>query len=132
MKANELRRLNLVEISEAEKIRLEEESEIINIWEVDEIKEGEISIYNKIENIYETFDFKSIKPIPLNEEWLLKFGFIFFYSNPRLESFFYNIQSYHPFNLKIDRDGDVMFNELNIKYVHQLQNLYFALIMEEL
>ena len=81
------------------------------------------------------------EPIPLTEEWLLKFGF---------ES--YNQKSYK-LNIILDNKdtflvfyshsgGNIMMsindpkNDYNlireIKHVHQLQNLYFALTGEEL
>jgi hypothetical protein len=72
------------------------------------------------------------KPIPLTEEWLLNFGFekderneYWFWKNcisvsvlGYIELLSFNKQSFKT-NLKLD-------------YVHQLQNLYFALIGEEL
>lgn len=68
------------------------------------------------------------KPIPLTEEWLLKFRFekdggifhneIVLYENTK--RFSYNANYFEHDNL------------IDIKYVHQLQNLYFALTGEEL
>ena len=77
---------------------------------------------------------KSFKPIPLTEEWLLKFGF-----EERGESF-------HLKDFSIELIGEdgrwctYIFDEYHavecslslIKYVHSLQNLYFALTGEEL
>ena len=85
-----------------------------------------------------TFDYPNydeIEPIPLTEEWLLKFGFkkrknrhLFHWENKivvseykdEFENFFYPKTGY-----------DIRFSN-EIKYVHQLQNLYFALTQEEL
>ncbi len=71
-----------------------------------------------------------IKPIPLSEEILLKFDFIkddnllFRTKNGiRLEFYFYKSSE-----IEVYLDS----NPLNIKYVHQLQNLYFCLCGEEL
>lgn len=73
---------------------------------------------------YGTTELKECEPIPLNDEWLLKFGFedwdIDIYTMDLMNNNFY-----------------VLFDELeiiakNIKYVHQLQNLYFALTGNEL
>jgi hypothetical protein len=69
-------------------------------------------------------------PIPLTEEWLMKFGFEYTkidlgfnqYRNKILE-------------LSITPNGYEIFftyKWINIKYVHSLQNLYFALTNEEL
>ena len=65
------------------------------------------------------------KPIPLTEEWLLKFGFdkIDFQFIKNGIKLFPIRDLYYRGNFPIKSD---------IKYVHQLQNLYFALTGEEL
>lgn len=69
-----------------------------------------------------------IKPIPLTEEWLLKFGFVEFIT----------LDVYPTYALKKINvnNGTVYVSELgflnHIKHVHQLQNLYFSLTNEEL
>lgn len=80
-----------------------------------------------------------IHPIPLTEEWLLKFGFekstfgssTMFFSNN--DSFGYIEEQAYRCN---DNYGYCLNDEkmwfLEIKYVHQLQNLFFALTGEEL
>jgi len=70
-----------------------------------------------------------MEPIPLTEDWLLKFGFeqdgelfhnqIALYKNG-VGGFNYNVNYFEHENLE------------EIKHVHQLQNLYFALTGEEL
>lgn len=71
-------------------------------------------------------------PIPLTEEWLLKFGFKhdgYDYWNARDEYFElaqYPTYFMHSINCHEYDDG------VEIKYVHQLQNLYFALTGKEL
>lgn len=75
------------------------------------------------------------KHIPLTEEWLLKFGFEkkadYQFSNMQLVVEFWKI-----LNKKIDVRFKINVNEsviiCEIHYVHQLQNLYFALCGEEL
>ena len=80
---------------------------------------------------------KNYKPIPLTEQWLLNFGFDFSIDTWYLKGvaiwkteccdakgneeigFFYELR-------------DVGMMDMHIKYVHQLQNLYFALTGEEL
>jgi hypothetical protein len=69
-----------------------------------------------------------IKPIPLTEEWLLKFGF-----SKKVD---YLLQK-RGFSICFEKHGDIFecFLEsigIEIEYVHQLQNLYFALTNEEL
>jgi hypothetical protein len=69
------------------------------------------------------------KPIPLTEEWLIKFGFDKKFSKDKFTII--------P-NGKLDYEkGRTYFNAWTIlehqpEYVHQLQNLYFALTGEEL
>jgi hypothetical protein len=71
-------------------------------------------------------ELKYCQPIPLTEDWLIKLGF-------------YEAQwGYYSFGeLVINVDGHVYFGETEtwiaeIHFVHQLQNLYFALTNEEL
>ncbi len=80
------------------------------------------------------FDFNKCNPIPLTKEWLLKFGFTFdsigschLYSGETAIIYI----DLCPLNLSIGINYEHI--EINhIKYVHQLQNLYFALTGEEL
>ena len=84
--------------------------------------------------------YSDLKPIPITPEWLIKFGFIYdeyslsslvmmdtYSKNRKLELAFEEgeIKSVYVGIQKID-DGK------RINYVHQLQNLYFALTGEEL
>jgi hypothetical protein len=76
-----------------------------------------------------------IKPIPLTEEWLLKFGFMKSKVSSQFDKEKLTIQIAN--ELEYHKKGRVYFNSLaileeSIKYVHQLQNLYFALTGEEL
>ena len=71
-------------------------------------------------------------PIPLTEEWLLKFGFEKQHNEEDFDYWFKNDFS----NDIIWEHSEGFCHNLNyggdIKYVHQLQNLYFALTNEEL
>lgn len=73
-----------------------------------------------------------VKPIPLTEEWLFKFGFLKDLEN----DIFLNINAYAFLYWQNDRvellDDDNNFMISHCDYVHQLQNLYFALTGEEL
>lgn len=81
--------------------------------------------------IMQSYVWEAIKPIPLTEEWLLKFGL------DKLDGCF-SLQTKRG-NLIIEEDlceitgnyNDIGFNA-PCKYVHQLQNLYFTLTNEEL
>ena len=73
------------------------------------------------------------EPIPLTEEWLLKFGFEIVvgcnekdFSDGKYNLF---INSLGEFNFFFFSEGDYY---QKIDYVHELQNLYFALTQREL
>ena len=77
-------------------------------------------------------------PIPLTEEWLVKFGFqlsIGIYEAPRSDYWIEKEENEeHTFwlydvDFNSDTGGHIM---TSVQYVHQLQNLYFALTGEEL
>jgi len=76
---------------------------------------------------------RDLKPIPLTEEWLLKFGFESsqdYYIKPNsglMIGVTLDGQLYSHF----DSDYPLLLNH-KIKYVHQLQNLYFAFTNTEL
>jgi hypothetical protein len=73
------------------------------------------------------------RPIPLTEEWLLKFGF-----EKQIDDYYY----FYGYYASFDADLPMWFGQEgccqketikeNIKYVHQLQNLWFGLTGEEL
>ena len=73
------------------------------------------------------------KPIPLTEEWLIKFGFekfealtdIWVLGNFRIVGFKGVFKFYYT-------DVEPHNNNTHLEYVHQLQNLYHALTGEEL
>ena len=118
MKANEFRLGNLVKCPEG-------------FGQVTQIQDREVLVVDEIGYIME-----EIKPIPLTEEWLLKFGFE---KIERDDCCWYTllIPSKYDFNILWDK-GDSA-NGMSIedypvkcKHVHQLQNLYFALTGEEL
>lgn len=69
-----------------------------------------------------------IKPIPLTEEWLLKFGYSEIeFSIPK------KYRNHSRVSLRCNFDDERLFYDgRQIQYVHQLQNLYFALCGEEL
>lgn len=117
MKANELRIGNWVEIIQP--------------------KNG---IYTTVEqSTFSTNIEKSFKPIPITEEWLLKFGFEF-YETEKANN--YKIGKHWRFTFVTEgkNKGSMYVRFINISWmdsptlchVHQLQNLYFALMGEEL
>lgn len=75
---------------------------------------------------------KFLQPIPITEEWVLKLGF-----NKIVDDMFglhEYIYEYYSFNIKSGclENGVLNVNTIPLLYVHQLQNLYFALTGEEL
>lgn len=96
-------------------------------------------VYDAIENIHQitsidnvdlgllgcSIELRFAKPIPLTEEWLLKFGFEDDFLGFGIIRIFES-----DFGYKIYK-GHGCF-DVNCFYVHQLQNLYFALTQKEL
>lgn len=83
-----------------------------------------------------TQSMKDIEPIELNEKLLNYFGFK--YAFGKKEALFlpvnhdFGIWAYKKDKFKLAIFMMDKFNTTEIKYVHQLQNLYFALTYEEL
>ena len=123
IEAHELRLGNLVETS-------------VGVGTVFNILRSYIRCYvdNELEDV--NVSYSDIKPIPLTEEWLLKFGFwidgvTWFYSL----DYDNNKDTFKVFLLP-DESGYGVINVngfgVCLKTVHQLQNLYFALTQKEL
>ena len=77
---------------------------------------------------------QDIKPIPLTEEWLLRFGFefdIFYQKHTNGKICIYWCNKICLFSWCKSHREDILRYEYP-EYVHQLQNLYFALTGEEL
>jgi hypothetical protein len=109
------------------------------------MKQNELRIGNYVyfEDELLKFDFEMgwnfdyIKPIPLTEEWLLKFGFEYVesYNNYKIKTgdYWNSLKFYEGEWCYNNDDSDAgCYFLTTIKYVHQLQNLYFALTNEEL
>lgn len=86
-----------------------------------------------------TTSFRDIEPIPLTEEWLERFGCM----RQKISSLhrnYWNKDLDFSIDVEFTFDKDVLFfyricgekRRRPIPYVHQLQNLYFALTGEEL
>ena len=130
MKASELRVGNLVNY------RIIDEFDKRKEWlEVSQIDHDDLRIL-EIENENN----QDYQPIKLTEEWLLKLGFSeykdFGYSTKQfdllpLQGFSYNLKTK---KIMIMQKGNIQSHWLDneVNYVHQLQNLYFALTEREL
>jgi hypothetical protein len=79
----------------------------------------------------EGLNYGFIEPIPLTEEWLLKFGF-----KEIIVDSWYSKLAENKNTINISKSGLVAINDDKpiraIEYVNQLQNIYFALTGEEL
>ena len=120
MKANELRQGNIVDKGIIHWIGFFNGIPSVGVLE------------NEYDSFTKTVKLKSIKPIPLTEEWLIKFGFVksldyWVISN---KGFFVGVTLKEVIYPMFDIDNPMLIKTL--KHVHQLQNLYFALTGEEL
>lgn len=122
--AKELRIGNLIEYRISDRFDKRKE------WrEVSEIDADDIHWLSKV--MPEDEDFR---PIPLTEEWLLKLGFKKErerYFNTFIVLRFIN-NKVDVFNLGVSHDEEYLEFLNSINYVHQLQNLHFALTQREL
>ena len=110
-----------------------------------ELRIGNITDKGIVKSFYEhgvhvgfgkCFKFNELSSVPLTEEWLVKFGFEkmnecfykdrFFVEKGISEFFDYGMS----FRIVVNQKESTHAN--SIKYVHQLQNLYFALTGSEL
>lgn len=72
------------------------------------------------------YTYDEISPIPLTEEWLLSFGFV---ESQDIDTIFgLKLNDFWYINeFQIRNKFNAILLEVELKYVHQLQNLYFAL-----
>lgn len=122
MKANELRIGNIIK----------NKNSICIVCGI--LNESDLFVNNEYEEWYP--DLSECTPIPLTEEWLLKFGFekeivlestkSIFYTKGEITLFYYIDYNVFKFDMLIINDG------IEIKSVNKLQNLYFTLTEEEL
>ena len=100
-------------------------NEVVTFSNISQIREDGIFWIKTIEPKIDSKSFH-FKPIPLTEEWLLKFGFFKYNNAYVLEKPSENIM-----NFKFSIWNDFTYNSsefpVELKYVHQLQNLHFAL-----
>ncbi len=90
--------------------------------------------YHQIRYLIITTEKVNYSPIPLTEEWLLKFGF----EKSNVVDKYYTINNQFAISTADDKFRFIKGNFVcqlvlsELQYVHQLQNLYFALTNEEL
>jgi hypothetical protein len=83
--------------------------------------------YMTIRDVYgrSVTDKVKFEPIPLTEEWLFKFGFVYLNEHGWIKNNVFDFLLNSSFELD-------WYENAPCKHVHQLQNLYFALTGEEL
>lgn len=127
LKYNELRKGNLLYFpfvnSNVEVIGIN------SLYGVNEPYFNKLSVMEGLNMYYEVIEV--FKPIPLTEEWLLKFGFSEKLGNWELPNFRFHINKPMNFDGFLFCEGYSVTTD-KIQFVHQLQNLYFALTGEEL
>jgi len=138
MTANELRIGNLVNFRIGTPQQFQGEMTAAQFFKLSEVIKG-----------VDALTYFGISAIPLTEEWILKFGFeLFDYETDDDSDFIYKDYKillkgrklfYHicsapddiwDFCIKVEFSESVLLS--SIKYVHELQNLYFALTGSEL
>lgn len=93
----------------------------------DKISEDDFNMF-----ILDTSQLKKSKPIKLNEKWLMRFGF--YRCNNAFDKKVNDEQIFSVWNIPESKTftlNEMVFN-IEIRYVHQLQNIYFALTGTEL
>jgi hypothetical protein len=140
MKANELRIGNFILTHDPEHYYAPEDNWDGVEWKTSEVlefsrtlhcvfvNEGESEFgknYEDVEKATSIHSIKMLKPIPLTEEWLIRFGFtaknkVDYESNCGI------------LDLESTDAGFLFDSRLVIEHVHTLQNLYFALTGQEL
>ena len=122
MKASELRLGNLINIG----------GNTLDTYQTYKPTKVTLAILNEIARENEErpdAELSVFQPIPLTEDWLKRFGFALFawgWVKKSENDIGFRISYPH---LHFQRENE---NPLKIQYVHQLQNLYFALTGEEL
>ena len=88
---------------------------------------------NRLDSFGNFYSFSELNPVKLTEEWLLKMGFVYrgiYYHFPKNDIF--KLEQYKLKNAYFLKHSKESLDSVRINYVHQLQNLHFALTGEEL
>lgn len=80
--------------------------------------------------VFSNENYKNFDPIPLTEEWLVKFGFE--KTNKLYDTTEVFEQPYCPFVYFRDKEVFFAFKTKSIKYVHEFQNIFYYLTGDEL
>lgn len=126
MKATELRLGNLINTKNPN----------MNPFKIEAIEREKAGGYNNFGSFVYWYC-NDFEPIPLTEEWLLKFGFAHKFDN--IYTYPFRISDNLVVEMKFEGWAENIslftngfFSSNSVKYVHQLQNLYFSLTGQEL
>lgn len=103
------------------------DADIFQIEEIKKNEQGNLAVYYRNGSISST----DPEPIPLTEKWLIDFGFENIMPSQFQLDFGYNFR----ININVANDKICWLNNREMpktKYVHQLQNLCFAVTQKEL
>ena len=100
-------------------------NEVVAFSHISQIREDGIFWIKTIEPKIDSKSFH-FKPIPITEEWLLKFGFV---QSQDIDTIFgLKLNDFWYINeFQIRNNFNSILLDFELKYVHQLQNLHFAL-----
>lgn len=111
---------------------------------IEKMKVGAPNGFLKVNAEYFMFYLDSylFSPIPITEEWLIKFGFLKTSIDGNFYSLYLNDSDEESFSrqrieviglkyIELCRSG-ICFKRFECKYIHELQNLYYALTGKEL
>ena len=125
MEAKELRIGNLVEDELLGKVTIES---ILKTGQV-EVSAFKL-ISEQITKVFYMFNISELKPIPITEEILLKCGFKF------INGYGYKRHNFQLICINVADSKEFIFRyfmlNVELQYLHQLQNLYFVLTGKEL
>jgi hypothetical protein len=107
-------------------------SETDMLFKVESISSTGLDVSNDDEETW--IEIESFEPVPLTEEWLLRFGFEKKRQSGRIYDYCYikNGLYYAPMDFHRWVYKNKSLEDVEIKYLHQLQNLHFALTGKEL
>ena len=74
----------------------------------------------------------TVSPIKITEEWLIRLGFEEVYKSPMHSTYWIENLSYYFWYQKGNQYADCKGLQVNCEYLHQLQNLYYAINGREL
>jgi hypothetical protein len=126
MTANELRLGNIIMFADYDGIVYRK---------ISAIKFNEFGLYSDIDGT----NFEICKPVLITKQWLLKLGFEYsdFYKNYKIKTGqYFNSIKYNNEDCEWCYNNDSSdagcYYVSSIKYIHELQNLYFAINQQEL